>query len=213
VTAGVVVRDDTGELTAARASLAWYPLEVWRYLLAAGWARIAQEEAFVGRSGSRGDDIGSRVIAARLVHDVMRLAFLLERRYAPYPKWLGTAFASLTSAAALLPPLDAALRADSWHEREAQLGVAYERAAAIHNSLGITAPADTALRRYHERPFTVLGADRFVAACRAAIEDPELRAIDSDVGAVDQLADATELLSRPELARELAGLYRVDRRG
>jgi hypothetical protein len=49
------------------------------------------------------------VLVARLVHDLMRLCFLLERRYAPYPKWLGTAFARLEVAATIGPLLAAAL--------------------------------------------------------------------------------------------------------
>jgi hypothetical protein len=39
------------------------------------------------------DETGSAVTAARLVRDCMRLALLIDRRYAPYQKWLGTAFA------------------------------------------------------------------------------------------------------------------------
>lgn len=46
---GAVFRDDTGEITAARRALAWYPDDVWRYVLACQWQRIAQEEPFVGR--------------------------------------------------------------------------------------------------------------------------------------------------------------------
>ena len=36
-----------------------------------------------------------RLTAALLVRDVMRLAFLIERQYAPYAKWFGTGFARL----------------------------------------------------------------------------------------------------------------------
>ena len=68
------------------AELAYYPHSVWLYLVAAQWARIGQLEAFVGRAGEVGADTASRLICAQLVHDVMRLAFLLERTYAPYAK-------------------------------------------------------------------------------------------------------------------------------
>jgi hypothetical protein len=44
---------------------------------------------------------GSAVVAARLVRDLMRLALLLHRRYPPYGKWLGSAFAALPAAATL----------------------------------------------------------------------------------------------------------------
>jgi hypothetical protein len=101
LTAGAVFHDDLGELAAVREALAWYPDQVWLWLLACQWRRIDQEEPFVGRTAEVGDDLGSRVVAARLVRDLMRLSFLLERRYAPYSKWLGSAFSprrTMTSA-------------------------------------------------------------------------------------------------------------------
>jgi Domain of unknown function (DUF4037) len=45
------------------------------------------------------------LIGARLVHDIMNLCFLLEKQYAPYPKWFGTAFQQLHSAKELGPLL------------------------------------------------------------------------------------------------------------
>ncbi|MHB8647484.1 MAG: DUF4037 domain-containing protein, partial [Thermomicrobiales bacterium] len=101
VTRGAVFHDGFGVLTAARKRLAYYPDEVWRTLLAAQWQRISQEEAFVGRCGEVGDALGSAVVAARLVREIMRLCFLMERQYAPYSKWLGTAFARLACGPAL----------------------------------------------------------------------------------------------------------------
>ena len=52
--------DGPGELTALRERLAWYPVDVWRYLLAAGWARLGQEEHLMGRAGYAGDELGRR---------------------------------------------------------------------------------------------------------------------------------------------------------
>ena len=85
VTAGPVHQDGYGELTALRERLAWYPPDVHRYLLAAGWRRLAQEEHLMGRAGYAGDELGSAVIGGRLARDLMALGFLTERRYAPYP--------------------------------------------------------------------------------------------------------------------------------
>ena len=90
-TSGAIFRDDAGVVTKVRAALAWYPDDVWRYLMAAQWMRIDQLEPFIGRCGEAGDDLGSQLVAMTLGRDAMRLAFLLERRYAPYPKWFGTA--------------------------------------------------------------------------------------------------------------------------
>ncbi|KKD02682.1 DUF4037 domain-containing protein [Streptomyces sp. WM6386] len=200
VTAGAVFHDGLGELAPARAGLAWYPHELWLYLLACQWQRISQEEAFVGRCGEVGDELGSAVVAARLVRDLMRLCLLMERRYPPYSKWLGSAFARTPQASALTPVLTAALTAADWHTREHHLARAYETVAAVHNDLGLTDPVDPATRRYHSRPFQVLHAERFTAALIARITDPEVRCLPV-IGTVDQFVDSTDVLAHPALSR------------
>src|SRR5919202_1893833 len=105
-TSGKVFNDGLGELGPIRERIAYYPHDVWLYILATQWSKIAQEEAFVGRAGDVGDESGSRVVAARLVQYLMRLCFLFERRYAPYSKWFGTAFSRLNCAGQLKHALD-----------------------------------------------------------------------------------------------------------
>jgi hypothetical protein len=114
---GVVFHDPAGLLTHRRAVLRWYPDDLWRYVLAAAWLRVAQEEPFVARTGGAGDDLGSALVTARLARDLMRLAFLVDRRWAPYSKWLGTAFARLPLARQVGPPLRTALYASTWRDR------------------------------------------------------------------------------------------------
>ncbi|MER7703747.1 DUF4037 domain-containing protein [Kitasatospora sp. NPDC097605] len=200
ITGGAVFHDGTGELTAARRALAWYPDQVWRYLLACQWQRIAQEEAFTGRCAEVGDDLGSAVTAGRLVRDLMRLCLLLERRYAPYGKWLGSAFARLPVAPGLTPSLRAALAADTHPERERHLCTAYETVAALHNATGLTPPVDPATRPYHSRPYRVLRADRFARALAATLTDPLLRTRPL-TGGVDQWIDSSDALTRPSPLR------------
>ena len=168
VTAGAVFHDPDGELAALRDQLAWYPRDVWCWLLASQWRRIAEEEPFVGRTAEVGDDLGSRLLAARLAHDVMRLCFLFERRYAPYSKWFGTAFAQLDAAREIGPLLAARWQPGRVAEREGALVAAFEGAARRHNALGLTDPVDPTAHTFYQRPFRVLGADRFVVASRRA---------------------------------------------
>jgi hypothetical protein len=119
---GAVFHDDIGELTTARRNLAWYPIDVWRYVLACQWQRIAEEEPFMGRCGEVGDDLGSTVIAARLARDLMRLILLQNRRYPPpYNKWLGSAVAQTPNAAEIVTTLTDAITAPSWQQREIAL--------------------------------------------------------------------------------------------
>ena len=81
VTAGEVFSDACGELTAARETLRWYPRDIWLLTMAGEWRRVSQLEHLMGRAGSRGDDLGSRLICARLVEALMRIGFLQERNY------------------------------------------------------------------------------------------------------------------------------------
>lgn len=216
LTAGAVFHDPHGELGRRRAALAWFPEDVWRYVLAAGWLRIGQEEAFVGRAGGAGDDRGSRIVTARLARELVRLAFLIERRWAPYSKWLGRAFAELALAPRLGPHLDAAMAAGGWREREAAICAAASVAGAATNELGLAEAIDPTPRRFYEREVTVVGADRFTEALTAAITEPEVMALlrrlghrrGADVGtlpgAIDQAVDSTDVLCHPARCRAAA---------
>ena len=197
VTGATVFHDGLGELGPALDALAWYPGDVWRYVLGCQWMRISQEEAFVGRCGEVGDELGSAVVAARLARDLMRLCLLMARRYPPYSKWLGTAFSRLPAAAALTPELRGALAATNWSRREAHLCVAYEVVGAFHNGAGLTEWVDPTVRQYHSRPFLVIRGERFAAALFGTIRDPWIASL-PPVGAVDQFADSTDLLSYPD---------------
>lgn len=206
VTRGAVYRDDTGVLTDLRSRLSWYPPDVWAWILASQWRRIAQEEAFVGRTAEVGDELGSRLVAARQARDLMRLWFLLCRSYWPYTKWLGSAFRALPGSAPLGERLAAAVDAPDHPSREAALCSAYELVARRHNELGLTGPVDPGVRPFYNRPFRVLAADRFADACAAVVTDPELARLPL-VGSVDQVADSTDVLSYPDRGRALAALY------
>jgi hypothetical protein len=195
LTAGRVFHDGLGQLEPIRAKLRYYPYDVWLYLLAAQWRRIAQEEAFVGRCGQVGDELGSRLVAARLVRDLMQLCFLMERQYAPYIKWLGSAFARLECAQGLGPIFTRVLEAGSWQKREEHLAAAYEFVATMHNDLGITHPLPTQVSHYYTRPFLVIHADRFVDAVRAAIKSEQVLALPEHLGSVDQFVDSTDALN------------------
>jgi hypothetical protein len=201
-TAGAVFHDDTGDLTTLRARLRWYPDDMWRYLLAAQWTRIAQEEPFVGRAAEAGDDLGSRLITARLARDVMRLCLLLSRRYPPYSKWLGTAFAVLPDSAPIAAALRNAVDARDPAHRQESLCAAYEAAGRWQNQLGLTRPVDPTSRPFHGRPYPVIDAARFATALLEHLDDATLAAL-PPIGAVDQYIDSTDVLCRPDLTRTL----------
>ena len=206
VTAGAVFHDPDGDLKRVRSKLEWYPNDIWLWFLACQWRRIAQEEAFVGRTVEVGDELGSRILTARLVRDLMRLCFLIERRYAPYSKWLGSAFRNLRIAPGLVPYLDAALKATDYPARETGLCSAYEYIARCYNQLNLTPPVDPEVRLFYKRPFRVLGGDRFAEVCLAAIHDEWLKG-QPLVGSIDQFVDSTDVLSSAHRSRSLINIY------
>jgi hypothetical protein len=189
-----------GELGAVRAALAWYPDDVWRYVLACQWARIGQEEAFPGRCAEAGDELGSAVVAARLVRDLIRLALLMRRRYPPYSKWLGTAFSALEGIDELQAQLAGVLSARSWPERQDQLSAAFEATARFQNGLGLAAGVDPSIRPFYDRPYSVIGAERLVNALKDSVSDDGIRQL-AMTGAVDQFVDSTDALGERRLLR------------
>ena len=185
VTAGAVFHDGPGELTRARAAADWYPDDVWRWLVACQWRRIGEEESFIERTALAGDQLGARITLARVVRDAIRLAFLLERRYPPYSKWLGVAFATLPIAADLLTPLTTATIDPTGHGTTA-LGDALEFLGSVTNQRLGTA-VDPSRRQYFSRPMQVAPAGEFVQGLLATINDPELNSLPTAVGNADML--------------------------
>jgi hypothetical protein len=154
-----------------------------------------------------GDELGSAVIAADLARDVMRLAFLQERRYAPYSKWRGTAFAKLDAGPKLVPHLHNAVSAKTWEEREAALGRAWQIVAKQQNGLGLTPLMPSTLSPFHDRPFQIIHGERFAAALQAAIRDERVRKWPPHVGSIDQFVDSTDLLAHARRRRRLRMLF------
>jgi hypothetical protein len=211
MTAGAVHYDGVGELTACRQRLAWYPPETWLFLLAAGWRRISQEEPLMARAGYVGDELGSAIMASRLVRDVMSLCFLMEKQYAPYPKWFGSAFLKLKCAAILRPVLWRAQQAATWQRREAALIEAYTYLAKWHNHLRLTEPVPEASTSFFGRPFQIIQSDLFIKALLEKITDPALRRIADKglIGSIDQFSDSTDLRSNPGWRLNLHKLYEI----
>jgi hypothetical protein len=206
VTAGPVFSDRTGTLAPVRALLAWYPPDVERYVLAAGWQRLCQLMPFLGRTAESGDELGSRLLSAGLAADVVSLAFTLSRRWAPYPKWRGTVFRSLPVAARLGPLLGAAAAAPGWRDREDALAAACELLLDVQRERGYPAPA-AAVIPFFGRPYrTVDGA--VGDGLLAGVTDQDVARLPV-VGSVEQWADSTEVLASAGRRAALRAAYRA----
>ncbi len=207
LTAGEVYHDGLGELEKIREKFRFYPKDVWLYILAAQWTRISQEEAFVGRTGDVGDELGSQVIASRIVRELMKICFLMEKKYYPYTKWFGTAFNKLEIAPKLSPILSKVLLSSSWKKREGWLSRAYSIVAAAHNELKITEPLATEVSDYHGRPYLVIHSDKFASVIGKSISEEAVKKIKLNIGSVDQFIDSTDLTENPALCRKVGILF------
>ena len=206
VTAGPVFTDRTRTLAAVRTLLAWYPPDVERYVLAAGWQRLCQLLPMMGRTAEAGDELGSRLLSARLAEDLLWLAFALSRRWAPYAKWRGTVFRSLPVAAQLGPLLDAATAAQ-WREREDALTSACRVLLGIQRERGLPAP-ESAVIPFFDRPYRTLDG-AVPQALLDGITDPEVARLPPIVGAIEQWVDSADVLSSPGRRAALQAAYRT----
>ena len=208
LTSGEVYHDGLHELRQLRRKFNYYPKDIWLHMLAAQWKRISQEEAFVGRAGDVGDELGSKIVGARIVRELVRLSFMMERRYIPYSKWLGSAFSQLGIAKRLKPALMSVLNAQDWKTREKSIARAYSIVAEQHNALGITTRLQTSPSNYFDRPYLVIHSDRFGEEIRKTIRNSEVKTLQK-IGSIDQFTDSTEVVEDVGLQRRLRVAYEL----
>lgn len=204
LTAGAVYRDDDGSLATLRERLRRYPPDVRLFAIASGWRRIGQELPFVRRTAGRGDDPGSRELAARLATTAMHIGFLLEGDWAPYSKWLGTAFRRLPGVGQLSAPLRRAIGAASGEARERALGEVIEALARYQGQRGLPTLEPATEPFWARGSLGLRGLPEFV---QSAIRDPAIRALPL-LGTPEQWSDSVDLLTAPELRiRATRALY------
>lgn len=121
---GEVWHDPTGRFTAVRQSLMNYYPEPVRRRRIAHWCRYfsGMGAYALQRAILRGDEYYATTAFAKAVRWAIQLAFLLDRQYFPYDKWLMTHFERLPRMAGLLRPLVyEALRFSTPWERKLEL--------------------------------------------------------------------------------------------
>lgn len=141
VTAGQVIYDGPGEFSRRRQALAYYPDNVWKKRIADWCMYVTGRDApyNLHRVSKRGDELTCMMYFSLCVKRLMELCFTLNRRYAPYTKWLNRTFRTLPQFGAELAPLiDDALAAPSWKRRVRTLIEANYVIAGAVAQLGLT---------------------------------------------------------------------------
>ena len=89
-TNGAVFEDPCGKFTRIREGLlSYYPQEVWRKKLAESLARAAQAGQYnYARAMKRGERIAAEIALTEFVKETMQIVYLLNKKYAPFYKWM-----------------------------------------------------------------------------------------------------------------------------
>lgn len=158
---GEIFFDSIGKITDLRKIFNYYPFTIKIINLIGEWKAIASEIAFVGRTRMLYDDVGSLLIASRLINRMMRISFILENQYIPYAKWIGTKFYYLHLARELLPLFRQILAASGWEEREDCLVQCYLYLAQEMKKLDLISSQITEIF-YYSRPQKVININDII---------------------------------------------------
>lgn len=121
---GEVFRDDLGEFTRIREKLLeYYPRKVWLLKLAKELHDFSQyAQSNYERSMARKDYITAMMCIAKASESAMKLAYLIDRSYAPYYKWMRKGMDSLHKLKDISVMLDDMvshpLQVEAWEEKE-----------------------------------------------------------------------------------------------
>ncbi len=195
-TAPNIYHDEIG-LIDFQSKLRYFPHDIWLYILASLWQRIGQEEHLVGRAGLVGDELGAKILASRLVRDLMRICFMLERQYIPYPKWFGTLFKRLSCSSQVAPLCEAVLNSSGWSQRDAALAQLFETVAKLQNEQKLCKKLSGEAAHFHGRPFRVIHLHSpFASALIEEVKDPEVQKLAKNLltGSREILSDNTDFL-------------------
>ena len=105
-TRGKLFRDPDGTITRARQAVAYLPEEIWRFKLLYAWESLHWHLDVVGLCAVRGDRLSAHLALQQIMERIIRLTFLLNRRYCPATlKWISRELHGLPRLAPRIGPL------------------------------------------------------------------------------------------------------------
>ena len=137
---GEVWHDPQRLLVGLRERTSYFPEMVWRKRMAFFWEGLFFADNFV-RCAVRGERVGEQMYLGWALYCIMRLAFMLNRRYTPYRKWLHRAFRELPRLADELEPMLAQMMdGESAQAKRDAFRAALDVLGRATNELGIIEP-------------------------------------------------------------------------
>lgn len=169
--------------------------------MACQWQKICDRAPFAGRCAHVGDTWGATDNAHYTLRNLAYLAHLLEKRYPPYTKWLGTSLSELSVGNQLAQINEQVLRAQDWSTKEDAVLRAYTLIGELHNSINTLPRISLDEITFHGRPYRMIDIDAAVRTLKDKIEDPKIKELSLSECAVWQLAEYDTALCRVEFMK------------
>jgi len=110
VTNGEVFHDPTGDFSKRREAFGYFPDSVWRFKLAGRAMRISTQRYWMERCLAHGEAVAADLMLYEGVREVLHFLCLVNKRYAPYDRWLPWVVRHLPVLADDIAPLITRLR-------------------------------------------------------------------------------------------------------
>lgn len=162
VISGEVFHDGLNKLINYRNKLMYFPNNIRKEKLSYYWDLISEEEAFIGRAVENEDYIGLKLITARITKYLLKICFVLNRKYVPYSKWFTLVFKSL-GLVDVESRIKDLLSENCPEEVENKLSELYLLIIAIHNRDADLPKINNKITNYHGRQYKVIMADKIVS--------------------------------------------------
>ena len=164
---GEIFFDNTGEITAARGRLAYYPEDVRRKKLAGSLLVMAQAGLYnYSRCLSHGETAAAQTAVFEFVSAAMKVIFLLNRQYMPYYKWSFRALRALPELSFEAELFELLMTTDNDGERRGEKQTIIE---------GIAADVIDALREKELSEAICGDLEKHAYSVNDGIKDPVLR--------------------------------------
>lgn len=159
------------------------------------------------RCSECGDEIGSKLICARIAERLMRVCFLCTNTYAPYSKWFGTAFNHPDIDDVIKCTIKKALSADTPIERKDKLVRAQALVADIHNKSRLTFFVENKIENYFGRDIKVIFADKLVDATVNSLKNTPFKNVPL-IGSFSQFGGLSSFSDEKQFYGRIAKLYK-----
>lgn len=138
-TAGKIFEDNIGNISKLRKDFQYFPENVWLFRLAFALESLGWEDDLIFMCGHRGDSLSMQINAMKTVERLMKLTFIVNKRYAPLsPKWLEREFRKLPEISKeIADRLERIAIGIDYHEKTDALNEIYEITLSYLESLDI----------------------------------------------------------------------------